>query len=235
MKERMSEELVAMRATRELRDRDYCNLGIGIPQLCASFVPETVKVQTENGALGYGPLLSFADMEQLMQQPELIDELMEQRDPDLSDAGARNFTPAPGMSFFDLLTSFAMIRSGRLTSILGGLQVSEKGDLAIHSISEDDPYLQIGGAMDLAWGARRVIVAMTHTTKDDAPKIVKRLSMPLSASQCVDLIITDLAVIEVTPDGLLLKEIAPDWTAEEVQALTEARLRIADDLKEVEL
>ena len=235
MKERMSEELVAMRAAKELKDGDYCNLGIGIPQLCASFVPETVKVQTENGALGYGPLLSFADMEKLTQQPELIDELMETRDPDLSDAGARAFSPAPGMSFFDLLTSFAMIRSHRLTSILGGLQVSEKGDLAIHSTSDQDPYPQIGGSMDLAWGAKRVIVAMTHTAKDDAPKIVKRLSMPLSAGQCVDLIITDLAVIEVMPEGLLLKEVAPDWTAEEVQALTGATLMPADDLKEVEL
>lgn len=235
MKERMSEELVAMRAAKELKDGDYCNLGIGMPQLCASLVPETVKVQTENGALGYGPLLSIADMEQLREQPELIEQLMEQRDPDMSDAGGRSFTAAPGMCFFDLLTSFAMIRSGRLISILGGLQVSEKGDLAIHSISETEEYPQIGGSMDLAWGAKRLIVAMTHTTKDNNPKIVKRLSMPLSASQSVDLIITDLAVIEVTPEGLLLKELAPDWTAPEVQSLTEAQLILGDDLKEVEL
>lgn len=221
MKERMSEELVAMRAAKELKDGDYCNLGIGIPQLCASYVPETVKVQTENGALGYGALITMDNMEQW--------------DLDMSDAGARSFATAPGMVFFDLLSSFTMIRSGRLTSILGGLQVAENGDLAIHSISEGEEYPQIGGSMDLAWGAKRVIVAMTHTSKEDKPKIVKKLGMPLSARQSVDLIITDLAVIEVLPGGLLLKEVAPGWTADEVQSLTEAKLKIADDLKEVEL
>ena len=235
MKERMSEELVAMRAVKELNDGDYCNLGIGMPQLCASFVPETVKVQTENGALGYGPLLSIANIEQLREQPELIDQLMEEMDTNLSDAGGRFFTAVPGICFFDLQTSFAMIRSGRLISILGGLQVSETGDLAIHSTGEPDEYPQIGGSMDLAWGAKRVIVTMTHTTKDDSPKIVERLSLPLSASQCVDLVITDLTVIQVQSDGLLLKEIAPEWTVAEVQSLTEAKLRTADDLKEIEL
>jgi len=133
-----------------------------------------------------------------------------------------------------MLTSFNMIRSGRLTTILGGLQVSEKGDLAIHSIDEDDPYPQIGGAMDLAWGAKRLIVTMTHNSKDGTPKIVKELTLPLSARESVDLIVTDLAVIEVTPGGLLLKEFAPDWTPEEVQSQTGARLLVAEDVKEVE-
>jgi len=221
MKERLSEEVIAMRAAKELKAGDYCNLGLGTPQLCASYMPQGVLVQTENGALGYGPLVT-------------ADEL-EKADPDFMDAGSAFFTAAPGMSFFDQLTSFAMIRSGRLISILGGLQVSEKGDLAIHSLSEDDEYPQIGGSMDLAWGAKRLIVAMTHNSKDAKPKIVKQLSLPISTKECVDTIITDLAVLEVTPEGLLLREVAPGWTAEEVQALTEARLIVADDLKEIEL
>jgi len=184
-------------------------------------VPQGVQVQTENGALGYGPLVT-------------ADEL-EKADPDLMDAGSAFYTPASGMSFFDQLTSFAMIRSGRLTSILGGLQVSEKGDLAIHSMSEVDEYPQIGGAMDLAWGAKKLIVAMTHNSKDGKPKIVKQLSLPVSSKECVDIIVTDLAVVEVTPEGLLLKEVAPGWTAPEGQSVTDARLIVADDLKEVEL
>jgi 3-oxoacid CoA-transferase B subunit len=127
-----------------------------------------------------------------------------------------------------------MIRSGRLTSILGGLQVSEKGDLAIHGTSEDDTYPQIGGAMDLAWGAKRLIVAMTHNTKEGKSKIVKALILPISAGGCVNLILTDLAVIEVTPEGLLLKEYAPGWTPEEIQEQTEARLIVAGDVREIE-
>lgn len=220
MKERLTEELIAMRAAKELKPGDYCNLGLGTPQLCASYVPPEVYVQTENGALGFGPLVTADNWEQL--------------DTDLSDAGGRFFSPAPGMSFFDMLTSFNMIRSGRLTTILGGLQVSEKGDLAIHSTSEDDPYPQIGGAMDLAWGAKRLIVAMAHNTKDGEPKIVKELTLPLSAKECIDLIITDLAVIEVTGEGLVLKEFAPEWTPKEVQAQTGAQLIVAEDVKEVE-
>lgn len=220
MKEKLSEEVMAMRAAKELRVGDYCNLGIGTPQLCASYVPQGVLVQTENGALGYGPLVT-------------ADEL-EKADPDFMDAGSAFYTPAPGMSFFDQLTSFAMIRSGRLISILGGLQVSQKGDLAIHSIGEADEYPQIGGSMDLAWGAKKLIVAMTHNTKDGQPKIVKELTLPISAPECVDLIVTDLAVIEVTPEGLLLKEYAPGWTPQEVQAQTDAQLIVAADVKEVE-
>jgi len=240
MKERMSEELVAMRAAKELKDGDYCNLGIGTPQLCASYVSEGVKVQTENGALGYGPLLEVADtkgltpdnLEQIMEE---VTELVEQRNPFMSDAGSRYFSAAPGMVFFDLLTSFIMIRSGRVVTILGGLQVAENGDLANYSLGTAGEYPHIGGAMDLAWGAKRVIVTMTHTTKEDKPKVVKKLTMPLTASKSVDLIITDLAVIEVTSGGLLLKELAPDWKFEEVQSLTEAKLIIAGDMKEVEL
>jgi 3-oxoacid CoA-transferase subunit B len=221
MNERLSEEVIAMRAVKELKEGDYCNLGIGIPQFCASYVPAGCQVQTENGAMGYGPLLTT--------------EYIDQVNADYADAGARFFTKAPGMCFFDLLTSFAMIRSGRLVSILGGLQVSEKGDLAVHSTGDGEGFPQIGGAMDLAWGAQRVIVTMTHTTKDDKPKIVKELTLPVSARHCVDLIITDIAVIDVKPDGLVLKEFAPGWTAEEIQSLTGVPLKIAGDLKEMEL
>ncbi|TRZ94775.1 MAG: hypothetical protein D4R82_03115 [Dehalococcoidia bacterium] len=123
------------------------------------------------------------------------------------DAGSRFYTRAPRMSFFDMLTSFAMIRSGRLISILGGLQVSQKGDLAIHSMSEANEYPQIGGAMDLAWEAKKLIVAMTHNTKDMRPKIVKELSLPISAQECVDMIVADLAVIKVTPEDFSSKRL----------------------------
>jgi len=221
MKERLAEEVVAMRAIKELEPGDCCNLGLGLPLLCALFVPEGVHVQAENGVLGYGPLVTTDNAEMA--------------DPALMDAGSRFFTPAPGMSFFDMLTSFAMIRSGRLTTILGGLQVSQNGDLAIHSMGEADEYPQIGGAMDLAWGAKKLIVTMAHNTKDGKPKILKELTLPVSSPKCVDIIVTDLAVIEVTPDGLVLKEVAPGWAAEEVQTLTEAQLIVAEDVKEMEL
>ena len=221
MKERLAEEVVAMRAIKELEPGDCCNLGLGLPLLCALFVPEGVHVQAENGVLGYGPLVTTDNAEMA--------------DPALMDAGSRFFTPAPGMSFFDMLTSFAMIRSGRLITILGGLQVSQNGDLAIHSMGEADEYPQIGGAMDLAWGAKKLIVTMAHNTKDGKPKILKELTLPVSSPKCVDIIVTDLAVIEVTPDGLVLKEVAPGWAAEEVQTLTEAQLIVAEDVKEMEL
>jgi 3-oxoacid CoA-transferase B subunit len=220
MKDRLTEELLAMRAAQEIEPGNYCNLGIGLPQLCASHVPEGVIVQAENGTLGYGPLVGSDNVDEA--------------DLDFIDAGGSFFTPAPGMVFFDMLTSFAMIRTGRLTSFLGGLQVSEKGDLAIHSLSDTDKFLQIGGSMDLAWGAERLIILMTHNTKDGASKVVKELTMPVSARACANLIITDLAVIEVTHDGLILKEYAPGWTPQEVQTQTGAQLIVANDVKEIE-
>jgi 3-oxoacid CoA-transferase subunit B len=221
MRERLSEEAMAMRAVKELESGDYCNLGVGLPQSCALYVPEGVRFESENGVIGYGPLVTEEDWHKA--------------DRGQVDAGGRFFTEAPGMSYFDLLTSFAIIRSGRVYSVLGGLQVSEKGDLANHSLGGGDIYIMIGGSMDLAWGAKRVIVLMTHTTKDGRPKIVNKLTLPLTSKECVDLIVTDLSVIEVTNQGLLLREIAPCWTAEEVQALTEPRLILSKDLKEIEL
>ena len=221
MKQRLEREVIAMRAAKELKDGDYVNLGIGIPTLCALHIPEGVIFQSENGALGYGPLVTQDEVEKAEQY--------------YVDAGGRYFTPAPGMAIFDLVTSFAMIRSGRLITILGGLQVSEKGDMANWNTGQDPLGGTIGGGMDLAMGAKRVIIAMEHTTKDGKPKIVEQCTAPITARDCVDLIITDLAVIEVTPEGLLLKEVAPGWSAAEVQALTEPRLIVAPDLKEIEL
>jgi len=219
VKDRLTEELLAMRAAREIRPGDYCNLGVGLPQLCASYVPEGAIVQAENGTLGYGPLVGLDNVDEM--------------DLDFIDAGGSFFTTAPGMAFFDILTSFVMIRSGRLKSFLGGLQVSEKGDLAIHSLGSADKFPQIGGSMDLAWGAKRLIVLMTHNAKDGVSKVVKELTLPISARACVDLIITDLAVIEVASDGLVLKEYAPGWTPQEVQTQTDAQLIVATDAKEI--
>ncbi len=220
-KQRLNRDTIAMRAAKELKEGDYANLGIGIPNMCALYIPEGVIFQSENGALGYGPLV--------------LEDEIDKAEFHYVDAGARFFTPVPGMAIFDVLTSFAMIRSGRLVTVLGGLQVSEKGDLANWNSGGDALGGTIGGGMDLAVGAKRVIITMEHTTKDGKPKIVKECSYPLTARRCVDLIATDLAVIEVAPDGLVLKEVAPGWTPDEVQSLTEPRLSLAPDLKEIEL
>jgi len=220
-KTRLDRDVIAMRAAKELKDSDYANLGIGIPNLCALHIPEGIIFQSENGALGYGPLV--------------LEDEIEKAEFHYVDAGARFFTPVPGMAVFDLLTSFAMIRGGRLVTILGGLQVSEKGDLANWNATGDALTGTIGGGMDLAVGAKRVIITMEHTNKEGKPKIVNECSYPLTARACVDLVVTDLAVIEVTPAGLVLKEVAPGWTADEVQALTEPKLIIPPDLKEIEL
>ena len=221
MKEKLDREVIAMRAAKELKEGDCVNLGIGIPNLCALYIPEGVMFETENGALGYGPLV-------------MQDEI-EKADQHYVDAGGRYWRPAPGMALFDIVTSFIMIRSGRLTTVLGGLQVSEKGDLANWNTGGGALGGTIGGGMDLAVGAKKVIVTLEHTTKGGKPKIVKECSLQLTAKRCVNTIITDLAVIDVTDKGLLLREVAPGWSAEEVQALTEPKLIIADDLKEIDL
>jgi 3-oxoacid CoA-transferase B subunit len=221
VKERLDREVIAMRAAKELNEGDYVNLGIGIPNLCAHYLPEGVLFQTENGALGYGPLIR--------------EDEIEEADHHYVDAGGKYWRPIPGMALFDLVTSFAMIRSGRLTTILGGLQVSEAGDLANWNTGGGALGGTIGGGMDLAVGAKKVIVALEHTTKEGKPKIVKTCAYPLTARKCVDLIVTDLAVIEVTGKGLLLREVAPGWTAQEVQDLTEPRLIFADPVAEIDL
>ncbi len=221
MKQRLDRDTMGMRAAKELKDGDCVNLGFGIPTLCALYVPDGVRFETEAGLLGYGRLV-------------MADEI-DKADWHYIDASGRFCTPAPGMAIFDVVTSFAMIRSGRLISIMGGFQVSEKGDLANWNTGGDALGGTIGGAMDLAVGSRMVIITMEHTTKEGKPRIVKKCTYPLTAKESVDLIVTDLAVIEVTPGGLLLKEVAPGWTADEIQALTEAKLIISPDLKEVEL
>jgi len=220
-KPRLEMDVVAMRAAKELREGDYANLGYGIPNLCAMYIPEGVIFQSENGALGYGPLIT--------------EEEIDKADWHYLAAGGRFFKPAPGMALFDVMTSFNMIRGGRMVSIMGALEVSEKGDLANWNTGGDALGGTIGGGMDLAVGAKTMIITMAHTTRQGKPKIVKECSYPLTARECVDLIITDLAVIEVTPEGLVLREVAPGWTAEEVQGLTGARLTPAPDLKEIEL
>ena len=221
MKQRLDRDTIAMRAAKELKEGDCVNLGFGLPTLCALYVPEGVRFQTEAGLLGYGRLV-------------MADEA-DKADWHYIDASGRFCTPAPGMAIFDVVASFVMIRSKRLISIMGGFQISEKGDLANWNTGGDALGGTIGGAMDLAVGAKMVIITMDHTTKDGGYRIVKKCTYPLTAKESVDLIVTDLAVIEVTPDGLLLKEVAPGWTADEVQALTEPKLIIPSDLKEVEL
>lgn len=221
MKQRLDRDTMGMRAAKELKDGDCVNLGFGIPTLCALYVPEGVRFETEAGLLGYGRLV-------------MADEI-DKADWHYIDASGRFCTPAPGMAIFDVVTSFAMIRSGRLISIMGGFQVSEGGDLANWNTGGDALGGTIGGAMDLAVGSRMLIIMMEHNTKEGKPRIVKECTYPLTAKESVDLIVTDLAVIEVTPGGLLLKEVAPGWTADEIQGLTEAELIISPDLKEVEL
>ena len=220
MKERLNEQTIALRAAREFTDGSVVNLGYGMPGLCANLTPgdRTVFFQSENGMLGYGSLA--AD---------------EEKDYELINASDQPVSPLPGMCFFDSAAAFDMIRGGHIDIVvLGAYQVSERGDLANWG-RPGRPATGMGGGMDLAIGAKKVIVTMLHTTKDGGPRIVRDCTYPLTARRCVSLIITDLAVMAVTEDGLLIKEIAPGWTVPEVQALTEAKLTPAADLKEIEL
>ena len=215
----LTRELIAVRIARELHDGMAVNLGIGLPTLVANFIPAGVQVlfQAENGILGYGGIRE-GDF-----------------DPDLINAGGQPIEVLPGACFFDSAQSFAMIRGGHLdVSVLGGLQVSAAGDLANWLVPSRGGG-SIGGAMDLASGAKRLIVAMEHRTSSGEPKILEDCTYPLTAQRAVNLIVTDLAVISVEPDGLMLREIAPGHTAEEVQSYTAAPLRLAPDLREIQL
>jgi 3-oxoacid CoA-transferase subunit B len=220
MKMRLDEETIALRAAKEFEDGMVVNLGYGMPGLCANFIPEgrTVFFQAENGILGYGPLLTD-----------------EEKDYELINASDQPVTPLPGMCFFDSAISFDMIRGGHIdVVILGAYQVSEKGDLANWG-RPGRPATGMGGGMDLAIGSKKLMVMMLHTTKEGGPRIVRQCTFPLTARNCVKKIFTDIAVIDVTKQGLVLREVAPTWTAEEVQALTEPKLIVGEDLKEIEL
>jgi len=223
-KERLSREAIAMRIAKEFFDGAIVNLGIGIPTLCSSFVPEGVEVtyHTENGALGFGRVVTQDDMAQFA-------------DIDLTNAGGQYVYPKPGMAFFNHADSFAMIRGGWIDiSVLGVLEISDKGDLA-NWMFPGRGVGNIGGGMDLAFCAKKIIGATEHTTKDNKPKIVKQCSIPLTAPHCMDMVVTDIAVIKFTPKGPVLQEVAPGWSAEDVQELTEAKLIIPEDLREIEL
>jgi 3-oxoacid CoA-transferase B subunit len=220
MKMRLDEQTIALRVAKEFEDGMVINLGYGMPALCANLIPEgrTVYFHSENGLLGYGALGADED-----------------KDYELINASDQPVTPISGMCFFDSAMSFDMIRGGHVDLVvLGAYQVSQKGDLANWG-RPGRPATGMGGGMDLAAGCKRLIVMMLHTTKDGAQRIVKKCSFPLTAKNCVNKIFTDIAVIEVTGQGLVLREVAPGWTAGEVQAITEAPLIIAGDLKEIEL
>jgi 3-oxoacid CoA-transferase subunit B len=219
MKMRLDEQTIALRVAREFKDGDYVNLGAGIPYLASNLVPEGKNVifQFENGIIGFGHTTT-----------------LEEADWDVVGAGGSPVARRPGMSFFDAALSFTMIRGGHLDlAVLGALQVSEKGDLANIRPKLGIP-ANIGGAMDFI-GTRKIIVAMHHNTPDGKPKIVKECTLEITIKKCVSLIITDIAVIEVTPNGLLLKEVAPGFTAEEVQSFTAPKLMIDSNLREIEL
>jgi 3-oxoacid CoA-transferase subunit B len=217
---RLPREVIAMRVARELKDGDVVNLGLGIPSLCSQYVPEgrTVFYHSESGVLNYGPMAEEGE-----------------EDDDLINASGQFLQPIAGMSFFHSADAFAMIRGGHIdVTVLGALQVSERGDLSNWMLPSRG-IGNVGGAMDLAAGAKRVIVAMEHIGRNGDPKIVSECTFPLTGPRCVSLIVTDIAVISVEKEGLVLRETAPGWEPRDIQNETEPQLILADDIKEIAL
>lgn len=216
----LTREGIAYRVAQELPEGSYVNLGIGIPTLVSGFIPSGKEIffHSENGILGMGPLAEPGH-----------------EDPDLINAGKQYVTLLPGASLFDHPTSFSMIRGGHIDyAVLGALEVAANGDLA-NWRTPGEKVPGVGGAMDLAFGVRNVIVTMTHVTNKGKPKILNKCSLPLTAPRCVKYIFTDMAMIDVTSDGLFLREFAPGLDPKTVQSYTEAALKIAPGCKEMDI